>query len=99
MKEYTTEKGNTIFYEVMYELGGYNYFTGSQTERGYYVIMQRKYNMFSVFSGLDKPDGAGKALVLAVKRQSEKARAEAESKAEGVVAEVVAMLNNQGKEV
>lgn len=99
MKEYQTEKGTTLYYKINYDLGGYNYFTGNSKQRGYYIIIQRKFREFSAFSGLEDSAGAICQLVLPVKRQSEKARKQAEDMAEGVVADIVAVYNERGVEL
>ena len=99
MKEYQTEKGNTLYYKVSYDLGGYNYFSGKDTQRGYYLVVQRKYNMFGAFSGLEKADGAVRWLLIPVKRASVKAEKQAEEMAEGAVASIVEQYNRAGVEL
>lgn len=99
MNEYKTEKGNTLFYKVDYDLGGYNYFTGNTKERGYYLSIQRKYREFSAFEGLENPSGAVRVLLLPVKRQSVKAEKQAEEMAEQKVAEIVGLYAEQGVEL
>lgn len=66
-----------ISYKLNYELGGYSYFTGEETRRGYYLIVMpmEKSNgfvRFGMFDGI-------KAFVSPqpIKRKSAKARKEA----------------------
>ena len=99
MKEYQTEKGTTLYYKVSYDLGGYNYFTSTERERGYYLSIQRKSREFGVFSGLDDPSGAVGVLLLPVKRQSVKTERQAEKMAEQKVAEIVAEYRARGVEL
>lgn len=98
MKEYHTEK-NTLYYQVGYDLGGYNYFTGGSKERGYYLSIQRKYREFTAFCGLENPSGAVRVLLLPVKRQSVKSKEQAEKMAESKVAEIVAEYKARGVEL
>lgn len=79
MLEFTTEKGTTLYYDVSYELGGYNHFTGGTTPRAYMLMVQRQRNQFSAFSGLDKPGGAVRMVLLEVGRRSKKQEAKAYS--------------------
>lgn len=99
MKEYQTEKGTTLYYKVSYDLGGYNYFTSTERERGYYLSIQRKYREFGAFSGLDDPSGAVRVLLLPVNRQSVKAEKQAEEMAEQKVAEIVGLYAERGVEL
>ena len=75
MLEFTTEKGTTLYYDVSYELGGYNHFTGDITPRAYMLDIKRQKNQFSAFSGLDKPGGAIRMVLNEVKRKSKKQEA------------------------
>lgn len=77
MLEYTTEKGTTLYYDVTYELGGYNHFTGGDTPRAYMLVINRQKNQFSAFSGLDKPGGAIRMVLNEVGRRSKKQEAKA----------------------
>ena len=77
MLEFTTEKGTTLYYDVTYELGGYNHFTGGTTPRAYMLSIKRQKNVFSAFSGLDSPSGAIRMVLLEVKRKSKKQEANA----------------------
>ena len=79
MLEFTTEKGTTLYYDVSYELGGYNYFTGGIIPRAYMLNLKRQKNQFSAFSGLDKPGGAVRMVLNEVKRKSKKEEANAYS--------------------
>lgn len=99
MQEYITAKGTTLYHKVAYDLGGYNYFTGEQRPRGYYLIAQRRYNCFTAFAGLEDKQGCVRVLLKEVKRQSAKAKAEAEQMAEGKLAEIVAGYNARGVEL
>ena len=72
MNEFITDKGTKIYWEVNYELGGYNQFTSEVNARGYYLSMQRKKREFMMFQDLSKPSGASKILLLEVKRRSKK---------------------------
>ena len=77
MLEFTTEKGTTLYYDVTYELGGYNHFTSSEIPRAYMLSLKRQKNQFSAFSGLDSPSGAIRMVLLEVKRKSKKQEANA----------------------
>ena len=79
MLEFTTEKGTTLYYDVSYELGGYNHFTSSDMPRAYMLNLKRQKNQFSAFSGLDSPSGAIRMVLLEVKRKSKKQEANAYS--------------------
>ena len=77
MLEFTTEKGTTLYYDIAYDLGGYNYFTYETDPRAYMLILKRQKNQFSAFSGLDSPSGAITMTLLEVKRKSKKQEANA----------------------
>ena len=77
MLEFTTEKGTTLYYDVSYELGGYNHFTSSDMPRAYMLSLKRQRNQFSAFSGLDSPSGAIRMVLLEVGRRSKKQEAKA----------------------
>ena len=77
MLEFTTEKGTTLYYDVTYELGGYNHFTSSEIPRAYMLNIKRQKNQFSAFSGLDSPSGAIRMVLLEVGRRSKKQEAKA----------------------
>ena len=79
MLEFTTEKGTTLYYDVTYELGGYNHFTGGTTPRAYMLSIKRQRNVFSAFSGLDSSSGAVRMVLLEVGRRSKKQEANAYS--------------------
>ena len=79
MLEFTTEKGTTLYYDISYDLGGYNYFTGDADPRAYLLMIQRDKHTFSAFSGLDKPGGAVRMVLLEVGRRSKKQEANAYS--------------------
>ena len=72
MLEFTTKKGTKLYYDVTYEIGGYNHFTGGTIPRAYMLMVQRKRNLFSAFSGLDNPSGAIRTVLLEVGRKSKK---------------------------
>ena len=50
MNEFTTENGTKLFWEIRYDLGGYNYFSDRETPRGYYLSIKRNKNEFMAFS-------------------------------------------------
>ena len=77
MLEFTTEKGTTLYYDVTYELGGYNHFTSSEIPRAYMLNIKRQKNQFSAFRGLDSPSGAIRMVLLEVGRRSKKQEAKA----------------------
>lgn len=79
MKEFTTENGTTLFYEVKYDLGGYNYFTYKNDPRCYRLYIYRNPREFVSFSGLNDDLGAVRVKLFEVGRQSKKQRAKAES--------------------
>ena len=79
MLEFTTEKGTTLYYDVTYELGGYNHFTGGTIPRAYMLMVQRDKHSFSAFSGLDAPSGAIRMTLLEIGRRSKKQEAKAYS--------------------
>lgn len=99
MREYTTERGRTLYWTIGYDLGGFNYFTGKSDKRGYSLIIQRQHNCFTLFTGLEDKQGAIRVFIKEVKRQSAKARAEVEQLAEQKIAEVVADYNARGVEL
>lgn len=72
MNEFTTENGTKLFWEIRYDLGGYNYFSDRETPRGYYLSIKRNKNEFMAFSGLENPTGAVRMLVVEVGRKSAK---------------------------
>ena len=72
MLEFTTEKGTTLYYDISYDLGGYNYFTYEAEPRAYLLMIQRDKHTFSAFSGLDSPTGAIRMVLNEVKRKSKK---------------------------
>ena len=72
MNEFTTENGTKLFWEIRYDLGGYNYFSDRETPRGYYLSIKRNKNEFMAFSGLENPTGAVRMLVVGVGRKSAK---------------------------
>ena len=77
MLEFTTEKGTTLYYDVSYELGGYNHFTYNITPRAYMLDISRQKNQFGAFSGLDSPSGAIRMVLSEVGRRSKKQEANA----------------------
>ncbi len=81
MKTLKTEQGKTIEIEVLYDLGGWNYFTGVLERRGYYlhctpILISRdkdgkvRNRVYTAFTGI-------KHFLLEVKRKSKKAEKEA----------------------
>lgn len=99
MKEYTTEKGTPLFYDISYDLGGYNWATGGRRERGYYISIQRKRNMFCAFSDLSNEAGAVRYMLFSCNRRSSKAQERAENMAEQTVKHIVEQYNNAGIEL
>lgn len=79
MEQFITQKGTTLFYEVDYELGGYNYFTGEKEPRAYNLYIKRNKNITSAFQGLDNPSGAIRFVLNEVGRKSKKQEAIAKS--------------------
>ena len=72
MEEFITQKGTKLFYEVGYDLGGYNHFTGSQEPRAYILSIRRLKNEVHAFKGLDNPSGAIRFVLNEVGRKSKK---------------------------
>lgn len=72
MEEFITQKGTKLFYEVGYELGGHNYFTGEHEPRAYILYIKRMKNQTSAFKGLDNPSGAIRLVLNEVGRKSKK---------------------------
>lgn len=72
MNEFTTENGTKLFWEIRYDIGGYNHFNGRNIARGYYLSINRKKNTFMAFSGLENESGAVRMLIVEVGRKSVK---------------------------
>lgn len=72
MLEFTTQKGTKLYYDISYEIGGYNHFTGGTIPRAYMLVVQRKRNTFTAFSGLDSDSGAVRMALIEVGRKSKK---------------------------
>lgn len=89
MKEYTTENGTKLYYDVTYDLGGFNYFTDKNDPRCYRLNINRKPREFAAFSGLNDESGAVSLVLFEVGRQSKKQRAKAESMALDKLKEVL----------
>lgn len=80
-KEYKEINGQTLKIELYYNLGGYNYFTGKMSDRGYYgsvtpVKLSKSSEGYTIeeytaFSGVCK-------LIHPVKRKSKSAESKAE---------------------
>lgn len=81
MKEYTTENGTKLYYDVTYNLGGYNYFTYKNDPRCYLLNIQRNPQEFEAFSDLNNELGAVNVVLFEVGRQSKKQRAKVENMA------------------
>ena len=77
MNKYTTEKGTDLFWEVTYDLGGYNMFTGEERPRGYSLSVRRNRSEFGAFSDLTSSTGAVSDFLLEVGRKSVKREVEA----------------------
>lgn len=89
MYEFETEKGNILFYDINYSLGGYSYATNSEMKRGYYLSVQRKRNEFMAYQGLEHESGAIRQFVHEVKRKSNTQELIAYDKAMTIVKEIV----------
>lgn len=72
MEQFITQKGTKLFYEVGYDLGGYNHFTGRYEPRAYNLHIKRMKNQTSAFQGLDNPSGAIRFVLNEVGRKSKK---------------------------
>lgn len=70
MYEFETEKGNTVFYDIIYSLGGFNETSHSELKRGYYLRVLRTKNQFRAHQGLEHELGAVRQFVHEVKRRS-----------------------------
>lgn len=75
-----TKNANKLKIEVYYNLGHFNYFTGKEEKRGYYLSVTPVFNngfieSYTSFTGI-------KQLILPVNRKSGKARANAITEAE-----------------
>lgn len=81
MKEFTTENGTKLYYEVSYHLGGYNYFTCKNDPRCYLLNIQRNPQEFEAFSDLNNELGAVNLVLFEVGRQSKKQLVKAENMA------------------
>ena len=92
MKEFTTENGTTLYYEVNYQLGGFNYFTGKNDPRCYTLNINKNPQEFAAFSDLNDESGAVRVDLFEVGRQSKKQLAKAQDMALGKLKE---FLNNQ----
>ncbi len=96
MKEYMELNGQTYKLQVGYEVGGYSYFSGERSERGYYLYVQpvnvgrdSEGNVvtesFTFFEGY-------KAFLKSVNRQSKKSLAEAVEESKKYVDELLNKL-------
>jgi len=89
MKEYTTEKGTKLYYDVTYDLGGFNYFTDKNDPRCYRLSINRNPQEFAAFTGLNDESGAIRVVLFEVGRQSKKQLAKAESMAQDTLKKVI----------
>ena len=89
MKEFTTENGTTLYYEVAYQLGGFNYFTGKNDPRCYTLNINRNPQEFAAFTDLNDDRGAVRVVLFEVGRKSKKQLAKAESMALDKLKEVL----------
>lgn len=89
MKEFTTENGTTLYYEVDYQLGGFNYFNGKNEPRCYSLNIQRNPQEFAAFTDLNDDCGAVRVVLFEVGRQSKKQRSKAESMALDTLKKVI----------
>lgn len=93
MNEYITKKGTTLFWDIDYTLGGYNYVTYKKIKRGYYLNVQRCNGEFMMFQGLEHPSGATSVFIHGVTRQSVKQENIALSKVENTLIEIINRYN------
>lgn len=89
MNEYITKKGNTIYWEIDYDLGGYNYATNEKMKRGYYLTVRRNPSEFMAYQGLEHPSGAVRVFIHEVTRQSVKQENIAISKVENKLIDII----------
>ena len=86
-------KMNNLEVRLEYDLGGMNYFTYRETQRGYYLIVspvtkERNMVSFEAFSGIKK-------LLVECKRASKSAEAKARAMVEEVEKDLIAYLDNK----
>ena len=93
MNKYTTKKGNVVFWDIDYSLGGYNYATYEKMKRGYYLTVKRNANEYIVFQGLEHESGAVRVFLHEVTRQSVKQEKIAAEKAQSKLIEIVNSYN------
>lgn len=89
MKEFTTKNGTTLYYEVSYDLGGFNYFTGKNDPRCYRLNIQRNPQEFAAFTDLNDESGAVRVVLFEVGRKSKKQLANAEGMALDTLKKVI----------
>lgn len=82
MKKYIKVEGigaNVLEVELKYNLGGYNYFTGKEEERGYYlhIVPMERISINGLITETYTAFTGVKVLVKSVKRKSKKAEQEA----------------------
>lgn len=90
MNEFTTEKGTKLFWEINYDLGGMNYFTGKLEPRGYELSIKRSRNTTRAFSGLNEESGAVRMFLHEVTRKSKKGLKTATEKADDKLIQSIA---------
>lgn len=89
MNEYITKKGNTIYWKIDYNLGGYSYATNKEMKRGYYLSVRRSPNEFMAYQGLEHPLGAVRMFIHEVTRQSVKQENIALNKVENKLIDII----------
>ena len=89
MKEFTTENGTKLYYDVTYDLGGFNYFTDKMEPRCYRLNINRNPQEFAAFTGLNDDCGAVRVVLFEVGRKSKKQLAKAESMALDTLKKVI----------
>lgn len=88
-----TERGNVVWYELNYTLGGRDYWTGGMRDRGYYLNIRRNRDEFLVGEGLHHNKGAIQLLVHPVKRRGSKQEEIAWSNADATILGVLDSYN------
>lgn len=91
--KHVTEKGTILYWEVVYDKGGMNFFTSHVVERGFYLIVKRSKHEISMFSDLSSKSGAISFFLHSVGRYSEKQRNIAMDMALPVLNEIIEHYN------
>lgn len=72
INEFVTENGTVLYWEVNYDKGGTNAYSGKTIERGFYLSVKRDRNRFRAFEDLTQEYGAVRRFVHPVGRYSDK---------------------------